>query len=129
MAEGSGFSAPTVVEAAHTRPGPFAVALRALLRRKLGMLAIAYITLFYLCGIFSPLVAPYSPREQDLGKALQSPSLSHPFGTDRLGRDLLSRVVYAARTTVIITLLGAITGGLIIRPLLGLLAGYLRGWV
>lgn len=109
--------------------GPWAIAMRALLRRKLAVLALIYILLFYLCGIFAPVVAPYGYREQNLGQALQSPSLKHPFGTDRLGRDLLSRVIYAARTTVVITLLTAITGGLFIGPALGLLAGYRRGLI
>ena len=109
--------------------GPWALALRALLRRKLAVLALIYIGIFYFCGMFAPLVAPYGYREQNLDIALQSPSLEHPFGTDRLGRDLLSRTVYAARTTVVITILTAVTGGLFIGPALGLLAGYRRGIV
>jgi ABC-type dipeptide/oligopeptide/nickel transport system permease subunit len=109
--------------------GPWALALRALLRRKLAVLALVYIGVFYFCGIFAPLVAPYGYREQNLDIALQPPSLTHPFGTDRLGRDLLSRSIYAARTTVVITLLTAITGGLLIGPALGLFAGYRRGIV
>ena len=105
------------------------IALRALLRRRLARLALFYIAVFYLCGIFAPLLAPYSYREQNLENATQPPSLDHPFGTDRLGRDMLSRVIDAARTTVIITVLTAVTGGLVIGPALGLLAGYRRGWV
>jgi ABC-type dipeptide/oligopeptide/nickel transport system permease subunit len=91
------------------------------------VISVVYIAVFYFCGIFAPLVAPYSHRAQNLDIALQSPSLEHPFGTDRLGRDLLSRTIYAARTTVVITVLSAFTGGLIIGPALGLLAGYRRG--
>ena len=108
--------------------GFYGLMLRALLRRKLAVLSLIYIGVFYLCGIFAPVVAPHGYREQDLAKALQSPSRAHPFGTDRLGRDLLSRVIYAARTTVLITVLTAVTGGLFIGPALGLLAGYRRGF-
>ena len=107
---------------------PTWIAVRALLGKKLALLAIVYIAVFYFAGIFAPLIAPHSPREQNLDQALRPPSREHLFGTDRLGRDMLSRVVYAARTTVIITLLTAITGGLFIGPALGLLAGYRRGF-
>jgi peptide/nickel transport system permease protein len=107
---------------------PTWIAVRALLGKKLALLAIVYIAVFYIAGVFAPLVAPHSPREQNLDQALRPPSREHLFGTDRLGRDMLSRVVYAARTTVIITLLTAITGGLFIGPALGLLAGYRRGF-
>ena len=128
MAQESALSAaPRSEEQRHGRR-PGVVLLHALLRRKLAVLAMIYIATFYLAGIFAAVVAPYSYREQNLDIALQPPSRSHPFGTDRLGRDLLSRVIYAARTTVIITVLTSVTGGLIIGPALGLLAGYWRGW-
>jgi len=109
--------------------GPWSTAFRALLRRKLALIAIVYIVVFYVAGIFAPIAAPYGYKEQNLNQALESPSLKHPFGTDRLGRDLFSRIIYAARTTVVITILTALTGGLIIGPALGLLAGYRRGIV
>ena len=111
------------------RRGTAALVTRALLRRKLALLSLVYIAVFYFCGIFAPLVAPRSYQAQNLDAALQSPSLEYPFGTDRLGRDMLSRVIYAARTTAIITLITVISGSLIIGPALGLLAGYRRGAV
>lgn len=113
-------------EPARSRVAPV---LKALIRRKLAALAIIYISVFYLAGIFAPLVAPHDYRTQNLDRALQSPSRAYPLGTDRLGRDMLSRVIYAARTTVIITVLSALTGGLVIGPALGLIAGYRRGWL
>jgi ABC-type dipeptide/oligopeptide/nickel transport system permease subunit len=111
------------------RSGAFTSAMRALLRRKLATLSLIYIIIFYLTGIFAPLVAPGDYRQQNLDQALRSPSLEHPFGTDRLGRDMLTRVIYAARTTVIITVITVISGSLLIGPTLGLLAGYRRGVV
>src|SRR3712207_5032025 len=109
------------------RRGAFASVLRALLRRKLALLSLVYIAIFYSCGLFAPLIAPQGYTQQNLDSALQSPSWDHPFGTDRLGRDMLSRTIYATRTTLIITVISVITGGLIIGPGLGLLAGYRRG--
>jgi ABC-type dipeptide/oligopeptide/nickel transport system permease subunit len=67
--------------------------------------------------------------QQDLESALQGPSLSHPFGTDRLGRDQLSRAIWSAQTTVIITVASLATGTLFLGVSLGLLAGYVGGWI
>jgi ABC-type dipeptide/oligopeptide/nickel transport system permease subunit len=102
---------------------------RALWRRKIARVAIIYICFFYAVGLLAPLLAPSSYREQNLNNVLKGPSLDHPFGTDNLGRDQLSRLIYAARTTLIITVISAITGGIIIGPTLGLIAGYRGGWV
>jgi ABC-type dipeptide/oligopeptide/nickel transport system permease subunit len=129
MAQQTVTAALSGTEVAPRRRGPFASLVRALLRRKLAVLSIVYITIFYFAGIFAPLIAPHSYTAQNLDQALQSPSLDHPFGTDRLGRDMLSRVIYAARTTVIITVITVVSGSLIIGPGLGLFAGYRRGAV
>jgi ABC-type dipeptide/oligopeptide/nickel transport system permease subunit len=112
-------------------PSAFGGVVRGLLKRKLAVAALCYIIAFYLCALFAPLIAPYSYTAQAVNKqsVLQGPSSKHLFGTDGLGRDLFSRVVYATRTTVSITVLVSLTGGLIIGPGLGLLAGYRRGWV
>ncbi len=109
--------------------GPFAVAMRRLLRKKIAVAALAFIAVFYFCGIFAPWVAPRSFTDQDLDNTLQGPSLEHPFGTDRLGRDMLSRVIWASRTTVAITVATLATGGLVLAVGLGLLAGYVGGKV
>jgi ABC-type dipeptide/oligopeptide/nickel transport system permease subunit len=102
---------------------------RALWRRKIARIALIYIAFFYFVGIFAPLLAPYSYKAQNLDNVRADPSWEHPFGTDQLGRDQLSRMMYAARTTVIITIITAVTGGLIIGPGLGLIAGYRGGWL
>lgn len=106
---------------------------RSLLKRKLACAALCYIMLFYGTAVFAPAIAPYSYEgsSHDLRKenVLQGPSWKHLFGTDRLGRDLFSRVVYATRTTMLITVATAITGGLFLGVGLGLLAGYRRGIV
>jgi peptide/nickel transport system permease protein len=112
---------------------PLSINLRRLRRKKIAMLAISFITVFYFCGIFAPVMGKtgliQSYTQQNLDNTLQGPSLSHPFGTDRLGRDQLSRTIWSAQTTTIITLATLFTGGLVLSVTLGLLAGYVGGWV
>src|SRR3972149_11214126 len=83
---------------------PTFVAFRRLLRKRIALVCLALVSFFYLVGILAPIVAPQDFRKQDLDNTLKGPSLSHPFGTDRLGRDMLSRVIWAARTTTIVTI-------------------------
>jgi ABC-type dipeptide/oligopeptide/nickel transport system permease subunit len=111
------------------RYSPLGLAIRRLLHKRIAVLALAFIAVFYFCGLFAPVVAPQSYTKQDLDHVLEGPTLSHPLGTDRLGRDMLSRVIWASRTTVIVTLATLVTGGLILSVSLGLLAGYLGGKV
>ena len=61
--------------------------------------------------------------------AKQRPTLAHPFGTDRLGRDMMTRVIYGLRTTVIITVTSLLGGTLVLGVVLGLLSGYMGRWV
>jgi ABC-type dipeptide/oligopeptide/nickel transport system permease subunit len=120
------------LEAAPQRTlGPTGLALRRLLRKRLAVIALAFILLFYTAGLSAPLLSWLdilpSYTDQNLERALEGPSWSHPFGTDRLGRDQLSRVVWAAQTTVIITIATLVTGGLVLSVGLGLLSGYNAG--
>ena len=112
---------------------PLGLALRRLVKKRIAMVALAFILLFYGAGTTAPLLTAVdlipSYREQNLERALQGPSLSHPFGTDRLGRDQLSRIIWASRTTVIVTVATLITGSLILAVSLGMISGYVGGWV
>ena len=108
---------------------PWALAMRSLFRRKLAVIAMCYIGLFYVVGIFAPLLAPYGFDQQNLRNSYAPPSRQHPFGTDVDGRDVLSRVILATRTTEIVTVATSIGGSFVIPVVLGLLAGYRRGWV
>lgn len=101
--------------------------LRRLFRRPVAVVAIAIIVVVYGAGIFAPLIAPHGFSEADFQDRYASPSLSHPLGTDSLGRDLLSRAIWSAQTTVIISVAAALTGSLILGLTLGLIAGYVRG--
>ncbi|MBI1885065.1 MAG: ABC transporter permease [Chloroflexi bacterium] len=100
---------------------------RRLLRRKLAVVCIVVILAIYLAGLLAPWAAPYGFSEVDFDNIFAGPSLEHPFGTDRLGRDMLSRVMWAAQTTVIVSLAAIFTGGLFVGVTLGMLAGYAGG--
>lgn len=98
------------------------------LRRPLGALGFLIVLLFVLTVIFAPLIAPYDYAAQDIPNMLQGPSYTYRLGTDHLGRDLFSRLVYGSRIalgTAIPAVAIALVGGI----LLGLLAGYAGGVV
>ncbi len=108
---------------------PLVQTLRRLSRRKVAMISLLVIVVIYLMGITAPWTAPYGFRETDLDNTFAGPTLEHPFGTDRLGRDMLSRVMWAAQTTVIISVLAIGSGTILLGVGLGLLSGYRGGWV
>lgn len=85
------------------------------------------IALVLLLAVFAPLVAPYGEAEQDVLARLQPPSAAHWFGTDELGRDVLSRILYGSRLSLAIGILPSVIS-LVIGIVLGLLAGYFGGW-
>ncbi len=105
---------------------PWRLAFRRLLRKKLALAALIIIGIFYFVGLFAPVLAG-DFRNQNLDNTLQGPSLQHPFGTDRLGRDQLTRVIWSARTTMIVTVATVLTGSLALGVGLGLLSGYAGG--
>ncbi len=81
-----------------------------------------------LASLFAPLLAPYGPLEQDLLNAYAKPSAEHLLGTDQLGRDLLSRILYGGRVTLL-GMVQAVAVCTVLGLMLGLLAGTLGGWV
>jgi len=91
---------------------------------RIGLLGIAAVGAL---ASFAPLVAPYDPTALGLGSALTPPSPAHWFGTDQLGRDILTRVLYAGRIDLQIGTIGVIIP-LIIGVVIGLFAGYYAGW-
>lgn len=98
-------------------------------KKRLAMTSLVVIGVIYGAGIFAPLLAPYSPTQTNLNRPVEGPSADHLLGTDRLGRDQLSRAMYSSRTTIIVTTAVVLSGGLFIGNTLGLLAGYRGGWV
>ncbi|MGB2695407.1 MAG: ABC transporter permease [Dehalococcoidia bacterium] len=108
---------------------PWGIARRRLARKKLALAALVVIVIFYIVGLFAPVLAPSDFRTQDFAHQLEGPSLHHPFGTDRLGRDQLSRVIWSARTTMIVTAATVVAGSLLLGVGLGMLSGYAGGKV
>lgn len=102
--------------------------IRELRRRPAGMFGFLIIVVLILIVILAPLIAPYDYREQDIPHRLEGPSNNHLLGTDQLGRDLLSRLMYGARVAVSVAI-PAVFISLIIGTILGLLAGFVGGWV
>ncbi|MSQ41906.1 MAG: ABC transporter permease [Dehalococcoidia bacterium] len=96
-------------------------------RKRAAMASLVVIAAIYMMGIFAPVLAPYSYSQQDLDRQWEGPTADHWLGTDTLGRDMLSRAMYSARTTVIVTLAVVLSGSLILGNALGLLAGYRGG--
>ncbi|MFC1533013.1 ABC transporter permease [Thermodesulfobacteriota bacterium] len=80
-----------------------------------------------LMAIFAPLIAPYDPYEQDLRSGLQKPSKKFLLGTDEFGRDLLSRIIYGSRISIMVGVVSISIAG-IIGMSMGLVAGYFGGW-
>src|SRR3990172_5815839 len=109
-----------------SRPRSFRLA-RRLLRRPLAVVAIGVIVTVYTAGFLAPWIAPYSFSKTDLADRFAGPSSEHLLGTDRLGRDVLSRLIWSAQTTVIISVATLATGGLVLGVSLGMAAGYFGG--
>jgi peptide/nickel transport system permease protein len=119
-------AATGTVDSAFAIESPGRRALRRLVHRKGAMIALGVIVLIILVAIFAPLIAPYDPARQSWSAVRKAPSAAHWFGTDEVGRDILSRIIYGARASLsagVISVAIAIAVGV---PL-GLLAGYVGG--
>jgi peptide/nickel transport system permease protein len=92
------------------------------------MVGAAIIAILGTLAIIAPLVTPYEPAQQNLSAALQPPSARHLLGTDNLGRDIFTRIVYGGRISLLIGVL-AVSIAVAIGVPLGLLSGYFGGWV
>ncbi|WP_237216243.1 ABC transporter permease [Falsiroseomonas oryziterrae] len=114
--------------AAERGESPGRRALRRFLRHKLAVFGLVVVVAFVLIAVFAPWIAPYDPIQTSWARIRQPPSWAHPFGTDENGRDVLSRLIWGARASLmagVVSVLGAIAIGV---PL-GLLAGLAGGWV
>jgi peptide/nickel transport system permease protein len=84
--------------------------------------------LVILAALFAPVISPYSPLLYHPSIATQGPSFAHPLGTDILGRDQLSRVIYGTRTSLSVGVASIILGG-VLGTLMGIVAAYAKGWI
>jgi ABC-type dipeptide/oligopeptide/nickel transport system permease subunit len=101
--------------------------VRIFFGRKLAVIGLVIIVLLMITAIFAPLLAPYDPYQTNPPNKLSQPSRAHWLGTDSLGRDTLSRVIYASRTSLLVAV-GAMGMAAVIGQTLGLIAGYFGGW-
>jgi ABC-type dipeptide/oligopeptide/nickel transport system permease subunit len=101
--------------------------LRRISRQRLAIPAFAFVLLVLFVAVFARFVAPYDPLATSPYEGLQDPSWGHLLGTDQLGRDVLSRLIYGSRVALIVGI-GAVAFGVAIGMPLGLVAGYVRGF-
>jgi peptide/nickel transport system permease protein len=95
---------------------------------KLAVFGLFLIVVVGLVTIFASQIAPHSPTAQNYDAVLEGPSMEHPFGTDDLGRDIFSRVLFGYQTVMTITFTGVVMA-FIIGTVIGLTAGYRGGWI
>jgi peptide/nickel transport system permease protein len=108
---------------------------------KVAVIGLIIVLFWVFVAIFAPLLTPYAPTDQDYRAQNLGPSSGHPLGTDSLGRDLWSRLIYGARVVLVMlpisenfwlpggTALWGVILGLIVGATLGLMGGYLGGWI
>jgi peptide/nickel transport system permease protein len=99
---------------------------RVFFQRRIVIFGLLVLLLMFFCAAFAPWIAPYSPNQQNLKEFLQEPSTSHLLGTDNIGRDTMSRLIWGARTAVLV---GFVTVALstLLGTVFGTLAGYYGG--
>lgn len=106
----------------------FVVIMRRFLKHKLAVAGLVIIAIFILLALLAPMIAPYDPKTQNLAPAYANPSPEHWLGTDDLGRDVFSRLLYAAQLSLFITLLVNFVSETI-GVIVGAISGYYGGWV
>src|SRR5947208_9146208 len=100
-----------VDEYGRTPRGLWGVTVTFFRRQPVGAIGVVLLLIFGLAGIFAEWIAPYNPTSNDLAAMTESPGWAHWLGTDQLGRDLLSRILFGARTAYIVGLTSALVGG------------------
>ncbi len=102
--------------------------IRVFIGRKLAIIGMVIIVILVFFAIFAPWIAPYDPIKTDMMNRLAQPSSQHLLGTDSTGRDVFSRIVYGARTSLIIGIV-AVSISTIFGMTMGICAGYFGGWI
>jgi peptide/nickel transport system permease protein len=106
----------------------FGDAMRRMARNPLALVGLAIVVVMLLAAVFAPQVAPYSPTQANLKLYVKPPSAEHFLGTDDVGRDVFSRIIYGARISLEVSIL-AIVIGIVIGVPLGMIAGFYGGRV
>ena len=110
------------------RNSPWIDILSRFTRNKLAMLGVIILCVLIFSSIFANVLAPYGYDEQITAEALQGPSIKHPFGTDKFGRDQLSRILYGGRVSLRVGII-AVAVALVFGGALGVAAGFIGGKV
>ena len=127
IAPDPGAAAALADEALARQRTPLNAALDFCRRKPLGTAGLAIVLVFFVAGVLSGWLAPFDPEENDFNAMMQAPSWLHLFGTDQFGRDIFSRLVFGARTAMIVGFGSAVGGGLI-GLVLGVASAYFGGW-
>jgi peptide/nickel transport system permease protein len=114
-------------QAPERKPSALARALQFLRRQPLGTFGLAVMLVMFFLGGLAGWIAPFDPEENDFSAMMQAPSWVHPMGTDQLGRDIFSRLVFGARTALIVGFSSAIAGS-VVGLILGVASAYFGGW-
>lgn len=101
--------------------------IKKFMKHRLAVIGLGFLSLFVIMALFAPIIAPYNPDEL-VGEFGSSPNLAHWLGTDSIGRDMLSRVIYGSRVSLLVGF-SAVGIGLMIGITLGLISGYFGGWI
>jgi peptide/nickel transport system permease protein len=120
--------APEYFQEAPPHTGEFRRIVRVMFSRKVVIFGAVIIALVVLTAAFAPWIAPYNPYKTSLSESLQPPSLAHWLGTDALGRDTLSRIIYGSRTSLLVGIVSIVFAASV-GMTLGLFAGYYTGAV
>jgi peptide/nickel transport system permease protein len=109
------------------RPQPRFVWLRQIMRSPSGMLSLVLIGLLVLIAVFAPWLAPRDPYFMDGAHRLEAPGNTMPLGSDEFGRDLLSRIIFGSRISLVVGIVSVVIAASIGAPI-GIIAGYAGGW-
>lgn len=118
--------ASTAENAKATVESPGRLVIRRLLRHRLGVVGLAILAAIVFAAIFAPILAPFAPDDVLVGEPHSPPSATFWFGTDEIGRDVLSRTIYGARVSIQIVVF-ALAGAIVVGSAIGLAAGYAGG--
>lgn len=102
--------------------------IKGLKNNRFFAISFALILILILIAIFAPLLAPFDPTKASMMNSLQPPSSEHLFGTDKLGRDNFSRILYGARYSLVGVLL-LVTSVFLVGVIMGIISGYFGGWI
>jgi len=119
---------PTEQRKTRQAEGLWLGAVRRVWRNPIGAIGLSVVGLMIVVAVFAPLLAPYSPYQQHAGHELERPNLHYLLGTDELGRDLLSRLIWGTRISLLVGLV-SVALGLGIGMTTGLVAGFWGSWV